>query len=167
MQTRPLGAEVSSVWLMTGGFPEVKVISFGLHKHRHGRNVRVEKLYLYCFSRRLQKQGDTMCWLLLKLFLFIAAIMIMIIILIFIIIMIMMAMICMCFLRSRQTLRDTVTTRELKTIACPLQTNTFDMRSISVCLFNFKPTWGPLTWSEFFLKLGHCFCLSQTLCVHF
>ena len=73
---------------MTGGFPEVKVISFGLHKHRHGRNVRVEKLYLCCFSRHLQKQGDTMRWLLLKLFLFIAAIMIMIIIFIFIIILI-------------------------------------------------------------------------------
>ena len=40
---------------MTGGFPEVKVISFGLHKHRHGRNVRVKKLCLYCFSRGLQK----------------------------------------------------------------------------------------------------------------
>ena len=61
---------------MTGGFPEVKVISFGLHKHRHGRNVRVKKLYLYCISRRLRKHGDTMCWFLLKLFLFIAAIMI-------------------------------------------------------------------------------------------
>ena len=34
---------------MTGGFPEVKVISFGLHKHRHGCNVRVEKIVFVLF----------------------------------------------------------------------------------------------------------------------
>ena len=128
-----------------------------------------EKLCLYCFSRGLQKHGDTMRWFLLKLFLFIASIMTIIMIIIFIIIMIMMAMSCSYFLRSRQTPRDPVTTRELKTIACPLQTNTFDTRSISVCLFNFTPTWGPLTWPEFFSNWviafvypRHCVSISNT-----
>ena len=160
MQARPLGAEVSSVWLMTGGFPEVKVISFGLHKHetrwqresgkivfvlffswspktrRHHALASVEVVPLhysdYDYDNDYDYDYDF----------------------IFITIMTMMAMSCAYFLRSRQTLRGTVTTRELKTIACPLQTNTFDMRSISVCLFNFKPTWGPLNLPEFFSQIG-------------